>query len=110
MAFYTQVLEAGLAGLPPLPVKSALYLSYKNFNCQGLAMKESAYVQLLGGPRKRSLIAEKEKKNVILQRVNTKANQFILSIHNGRFQAQPKTKSLCEKCRWRKICRAPHLN
>ena len=109
MAFYAQVLEKGLTGLPPLPVQSALYLNYKNFDHQGLAVKEPAYIQLLGSPKKRSLVPE-ESKQKIFQSVNKKANSFILNIHKGYFQAQPKTKNLCTKCKWRKICRASHLN
>ena len=108
MAFYIQALEFGLTDLPPLSVKSALYLNYKNFNSQGLAIKEPAYIQLLGSPKKRSLISE-EKKKSILQNVNRKTNTFILNIHKGKFQTQPKTKNLCIKCRWRNICRASHL-
>lgn len=109
MAFYMQVLELGLSDLSPLPVTSALYLSYKNFDYQGLAIKEPAYIQLLGSSKKRSLVSE-EKKESILRDVNKKINSFILNIHKGKFPAQPKVKNLCTKCRWRKICRASHLN
>ena len=109
MALYMQVMESGLANLPALPVKSALYLSYKNFDYQGLAIKEPAYIKLLGGPKKRSLVSE-EKKESITEGVNKKIDSLILSIHGGKFPAQPKTKQLCIKCKWRKICRASHLN
>ena len=109
LAFYIQALEKGLTDLPPLPVRSALYLSYKNFSYQGLANKEVSYVELLGGSRKRSLVSAEQKKT-ILQNVNKKINSLFLDIYNGHFQAQPKTKTLCTKCRWRKICRASHLN
>ena len=109
MAFYIQILELGLANFPALPVKSALYLSYKNFNYQGLAIKEPSYIKLLGSPKKRSLISE-EKKESIIESVNKKIDSLILNIYRGRFPAQPKTKQLCIKCRWRKICRASHLN
>ena len=109
LAFYIQALERGLTDLPPLPVKSALYLSYKSFDYQGLANKEPAYIELLGSSKKRSLVS-KEQKEIILQNINEKINNLFLNIYNGKFRAQPKTKTLCIKCRWRKICRANHLN
>ena len=109
MAFYAQVLERGLTNLPPLPVESALYLSYKNFEHQGLALKKPPYIELLGSPKKKSLVLE-ESKQKIFTSVNKKANSFILKIHKGYFPARPKTKTLCTKCKWRKICRASHLN
>ncbi|MDE0119937.1 MAG: PD-(D/E)XK nuclease family protein [Bdellovibrionales bacterium] len=109
MAFYAQVLERGLTNLPPLPVQSALYLSYKSFEHQGLALKKPPYIQLLGSSKKKSLISE-ELKQKIFTSVNKKANSFILNIHKGYFPAHPKTKTLCTKCKWRKICRASHLN
>ncbi len=109
MAFYMQVLESGLANLPALPVKSALYLSYKNFEHRGLAIKEPDYITLLGGPKKRSLVSE-EKKESIMDGVSKKMDSLISNIHSGKFPAQPKNKRLCIKCKWRKICRASHLN
>ena len=109
LAFYVQVLEMGLADLPPLPVESALYLSYKNFNYQGLAAKKPVYIQFLGGPKKRSLISEEKKKSV-LNNINKNINSLILNINEGKFHAHPRKKSQCVKCRWRKICRASHLN
>lgn len=109
MAFYLQILERGLADLPALSVKSALYLNYKNFNYQGLVIKEPAYIELLGNPKKKSLVSE-EKKESIIKNVNQKIDSRILNIHRGKFSAQPKKRQLCTKCRWRKICRASHLN
>ncbi len=109
MALYTQVIEEGLTDLPPLPVESALYLSYKNFEYQGLALNTPEYIHLLNSPKKKSLISEEQKKD-ILREANKKINTFILKIREGRFPAEPQKKSLCEKCRWRKICRARHLN
>ncbi len=109
MAIYMQVMELGLTDFPPLPVQSAFYLNYKNFDYQGLAPKTSTYIQLLKGSQKKSLISEETKKN-ILHNVNKKINSFILNIQEGYFPAQPKTKVSCVKCRWRKICRASHLN
>lgn len=109
MAFYIQVLEQGLASLPALPVKSGFYLSYKNFEYQGMALKEPSYIELLGSPKKRSLVSEQQKQ-MILEKVNKQINALILNIQAGLFPAKPKTKTTCEKCQWRKICRAPHLN
>ncbi len=109
LAFYIQVIEQGLADLPILPVKSALYLSYKNFEYQGLAFKEPDYISLLGSNRKKSLISEQEKQT-ILKKVNQATSGFIENIYEGHFPAKPKTKTFCEECRWNKICRASHLN
>ena len=109
MAFYMQVLEKGLCNLPTLPVKSALYLSYKNFTYQGLAIKDPAYIELLGSPRKRSLITE-EQKEAILKSVNNKINSTISNIYIGKLHAKPRSKTTCKTCRWNRICRARHLN
>ena len=109
MPLYIQAIEKGFSDLAPSPVKSALFLSYKSFEYQGFAPKESNYIQLLGSERKRSLISE-EKKASILKNTNQKINFFISNIYNGKFAPQPKTKTFCTKCKWRKICRASHLN
>ena len=109
MAVYAQAVQQGLADLPALPVLSALYLSYKDFSMQGMALKMPAYIQLLGSPRKKSLISEEDKKSVFRQ-VNQQIQKVILNMQKGLFPAQPKAKKLCEKCRWRKMCRATHLN
>lgn len=109
LPLYIQAIEKGFSDLASTPVKSALFLSYKNFEYQGLAPKESPYIQLLGSERKRSLVSEEEKAS-ILKNTNQKINFFISNIHNGKFNPQPKTKTVCIKCRWRKICRARHLN
>ena len=109
MPLYIQAIEKGFSDLAPLPVKSALFLSYKNFEYQGLAPKESHYIQLLGSERKRSLISEEEKTS-ILKNISQKINFFISNIYHGKFEPQPKTKVFCIKCKWRKICRARHLN
>ena len=109
LAVYAQVVQQGLADLPALPVLSALYLSYKDFTVQGMALKTPDYIQLLGGPRKKSLISEEQKK-AVFQEVNQKIQKVILNMQEGKFPAHPKTKKLCETCRWQKMCRAPHLN
>ena len=109
MAVYAQVVQQGLADLPALPVLSALYLSYKDFKAQGMALKQPAYIQLLGGPKKKSLIPE-EKKQALFQEVNQQIQKVILNMQGGHFSAKPKVKKLCETCRWQKMCRAPHLN
>ena len=109
MAVYAQVIERGLADLPALPVLSALYLSYKDFNREGMALKAPAYAQLLGSPRKKSLISTEEKQ-AIFKKINQQIQKVILNMQAGHFLARPKHKKLCETCQWRKICRAPHLN
>ena len=112
-AIYAQVVEQGLVDVSPPKekaiLKCALYLSYKNFEYQGLALKEPEYIQLLKSPRKRSLVSEEEKQS-LFKKVNKKINHFILNIQKGYFHPQPQSKELCKKCRWRKICRASHLN
>ena len=109
MAVYTQVVEQGLTGLPALPVSLALYLSYKDFSAQGLALKSSTDIPFLEELNKRSWVSKEQKQN-ILQGVNKIIQSIVLSMRKGAFSAQPKNRSLCEKCRWRRICRAPHLN
>ncbi len=107
MAVYTQVVERGLTGLPALPVSSAIYLSYKDFSAQGMVLKDSP--SFLDGPNKRSFVSEEQKQS-ILQEVNKKIQSIVLRMRKGDFLARPKSQTLCETCRWRKICRAPHLN
>lgn len=108
MALYIQAVEAGLTDLEPKPVRQVLYLSYRDFKYRGMAFKEDFAVHLLG-PRSLSFVNE-EKKAQTLFTLKKQTHQMVLNMEQGHFGPRPFKESLCEKCRWRKLCRAPHLN
>ena len=109
MGIYMEAVELGLTDLPAHSVEQALYLSYKNFEWKGYADKTSKGVQLFNSTRSRSL-ASKEKKQEVLNELNVRINTLISRMKTGDFKPKPFKKSDCSTCRWRKICRAAHLN
>ena len=108
MPLYLQAVSAGLADAPKKQISGAVYLSYKNFQSKGFILKDSEFKRL-NTISKRSEYDE-EKKNKILEKVNSIIQKYILLIQEGRFPANPLNKKDCPKCYWRTICRAPHLN
>lgn len=112
LALYIQALEKGVTELPALPVDFALFLSYKDFTYKGMALKEKwinkqSFCGLSN--RSHSLISEQDKQQ-ILNNINQKISQIIKQIQAGDFTPNPQDKTKCQKCSWRHICRASHLN
>ncbi len=114
MAIYIQALEKGLVGdMPALPVKVALFLSYKDFTYKGLVVHTAVQDldKAFGGLSKKtkSLVSQQQKYD-ILQDTCQQINTTIFQIQEGDFTPSPQEFKTCDKCQWRKICRAPHLN
>ncbi len=114
LPLYIQALEQGLVNkLPPLPVDISLFLSYKDFNYQGLVVKKTDWPedQSFGklSKRAKSMVSDTEKQK-ILSEVNLKINRVISNIQSGQFAPNPLDFNECNQCQWRRICRAKHLN
>ena len=115
LALYIRAVELGLSDLKPLPVNGALYMSYKDFKYQGMALANIEPILTLSNPnqkktsRLKSVVTLKDKEN-ILNSIDKKVHQIISNIQEGKFQPKPQKMDICIKCRWRKLCRAPHLN
>ena len=110
LALYIQALEGGVTPLPIKPVDFAFFLSYKNFTWQGMVLKDKWQKKSFGGlsSRSHSLVSE-AKKRAILQSINQQISRVTGRIQRGDFTPDPQDKTQCNKCVWRHICRAAHL-
>ena len=51
-----------------------------------------------------------EKKENLYKNLNLQVSTIVKNIEEGEFKTQPKKFENCDKCYWRTLCRAPHLN
>lgn len=110
LALYAQALEKGLTDLPAMEVSSAIYYIAKG--CQrniGFQMKEhSGELYEVGGNRGSSI--DQEQKQRLFAEVNAVVRETLEKVLRGEFSPQPQKSEYCDSCRWRTLCRAPHLN
>lgn len=107
MMLYMIALE--LAFNDTIPVKGALYYQYKTFDLKkGMIDESTALNDFALTKRNRSLI-DSEKKTELHQKFVSAISDVLLRLHNNEFKTEPSDMEICEKCDWRKLCRASHL-
>lgn len=116
MPIYSMALESGFVQLPQLSnlenprVEAAYYLVPKSKErAKGYFLKTPA-PQLFIAPssRSRSWITEDKKKDLLRETKNV-LTEVSAKIQQGELAPDPKNFDDCDFCRWRNLCRAPHL-
>ena len=109
LLLYALIAEKGLIkGLPPGKVKVLDYYSYKDFSHKGYIEKGSPFEEIFGplwkGKKKREVL------ETAFKNLKEEIHKTVSAIDEGKFQPKPSDEKNCERCYWRKWCRAPHLN
>lgn len=109
LALYSIILESGFTELEIDQVIGAFYFSAKTLQRdKGFRVGEKCGV-LFGEKRNRSALSEESKQSLFLE-INGIIADSVDKMLDGRFPAEPEDISICGKCPWDNICRAPHLN
>ena len=109
LLLYALILENGLIKeLPKGKVRALSYYSYKDFNHKGYVEEGSLFEEFFGnrwqGKKGRKVL------ETIFRNLKEEIHNILNSIDNREFSPKPFDEKICEKCSWRKWCRAPHLN
>lgn len=107
LALYSQALESGCTKLEPGAVEAALYYVAKDLRRdKGFVLEGESH--LVESSRHNKL--NESQKNELFKQVNELVFETVQGIERGCISPQPKNVKTCESCRWKWICRAPHLN
>jgi RecB family exonuclease len=110
MALYSLLLEAGLAGVEAGPVASANYFVVRESDRRkGFHTKEPD-AELYSPDDKHRNWIELEQKAALFTDLRALIQKALQGILEGRFNPSPENVKICERCAWRTLCRAPHLN
>ena len=107
---YAQALEKGLIqGIKKgSRIFGALYYSYKDFSYKGYVEDADAFRYSFWKGKK--FFKKRELFDDLLKKSNLKITQNIESMEKGKFYAIPKDPKSCDRCSWRKRCRAHHFS
>lgn len=116
MALYGHLVEQGLTTLPPGELVGAFYYILKDMETGERARETGFRVDGKGeglfnpASATRNKMSAEEKDRLLSEMIDVVAN-VIERMENGEFQPNPRDPLKdCANCRWRKTCRAPHLN
>ena len=109
LLLYALILESGLIKeLPQGKVRALSYYSYKDFSHKGYVEEGSPFEGFFGkrwqGKKPRKVL------EITFKKLTEEIQNILNSIINREFSPKPFDEKICEKCSWRKWCRAPHLN
>ena len=97
-----------ISGLPKGKVRVLDFYSYRDFKHKGYIEEGSPFEELFGS-RWRGKKNRKVLESAFI-RLKNEIYDILTSIDKREFSPQPSDKKNCERCSWRKWCRAPHLN
>ncbi len=110
MALYAMLLESGLCGVEAAPVMAAnYYVVRESDRRKGFHLKDEA-AELYSVEEKYRKWMDGEGKTRMFDELRAEIQRAIAGILAGVFRAQPENVKTCERCSWRSLCRAPHLN
>jgi ATP-dependent helicase/nuclease subunit B len=106
LLFYIWALEKELGDGE---VVGAFYYVFKNMErSRGLGVREKGQSLFPVEGRSGALTDTETKKKLIMDLENTMA-EVMENIQQGLFPPKPRDEDICKPCRWKKLCRAPHL-
>lgn len=107
LGFYAMAFDMGLvSGYQGAQVLGAHYYILKDMNREkGMSLTDG---QNLLFPEVKKSISHEEK-NQFYEELNNLLFKFVQAISDGDFGPRPREKEICDRCRWRALCRAPHL-
>src|SRR5690606_15120545 len=99
-----------LKSVPAPKVEAAYYLIPKTKERgKGFFLKSKPSLLFIEpSSRSHSWITEEKKQELLLSSIETLA-EVSLKIQQGELAPDPKHIEVCDACRWRNLCRAPHL-
>lgn len=111
MALYALAVEDGVTSLGPSEVVGAFYFVLREQERHKGFRLESARDQELfpSADRIRNWM-KPEEKAALFEGLRNQVNDVITRMKAGDFAPVPQDVKMCPDCRWRVLCRAPHLN
>ncbi len=107
LLFYIWALEKTLQGQGE--VAGAFFYVFKNMErSRGLALADKGQ-NLFPTDGRYGSFAEESDKKFLLSELESALSETMENIKNGIFAPKPRDLELCHECRWKKLCRAPHL-
>ncbi|MGZ3725862.1 MAG: PD-(D/E)XK nuclease family protein [Pseudobdellovibrio sp.] len=92
-----------------LNIKGSLYYYYKNFDLKtGLIDDQVGLNEFLFHESNKSLYDEAEWQE-LEKSFLTLISDILVKLEGGHFASQPYKNDICDRCDWRKLCRATHL-
>lgn len=109
LLIYEQAVTRGFTELPSKPVRGAFYYGANPIN-RNKGIRLEGETNLLRKVRKTPSVLSAEKYKDLIEGLFTRLDQLITGMQNGKFLPQPKDKKNCGECKWKSLCRAPHLH
>lgn len=110
LALYSMIVESGFTKLGSnRKVAGAFYYVAKDFTREKGMQVEGLGVGVLPPPSKGNKIVP-AKQAELYGEVRKLIQEVAETIRSGRMHVKPQKPQDCPSCRWRKLCRAPHLN
>ncbi len=110
LPLYAWLLERGLLNLPSGPVVAANYFVVRDQDRnRGFYLRDES-AELYDPKEKRRNYIETAEKEELFAQMGENINSALNAILSGRLDPVPEDPKICEKCHWRRQCRAPHLN
>jgi len=109
MFFYIWAIRQGWAQDLSQEVLAALYYVVKNFDRTiGLETTEPVDGFFQPGPREKQHL-DSDQIELKLKEFENRLSENLERMKSGEISPVPMDETMCEKCDWRKVCRAPHL-
>lgn len=109
LLFYSWMAEEKLFKNENFEVISAIYLIYKDFT-RDTGFTIGSYNNVVVPKVKKTGIISKEEKTEVLNKFKEIFYETAVQIQSAQFRPIPRDREDCNKCHWRRICRATHLN
>jgi ATP-dependent helicase/nuclease subunit B len=109
MLFYIYALENGWAKGIEGEVVAAFYFVIKNFSRETGFELDQEIPGFFKNTKKRNQKFSVEKKIGLISEFEGVVKSLTGRLQSGEMNPQPADEKLCDKCDWRRLCRAPHL-
>lgn len=108
MGFYSWIVDQGFLESLSGPVLAGTFWGLKTMDrSKGFQAQEG--LGFLYGEEKPKNFARAQVEN-LWKEIREEIEKATLEIMEGRYLPSPRVLTLCDKCEWRGLCRAPHLN
>ncbi len=112
LLFYSYCLENGFTSLPTGPVLGAFYFTLREMDREKGFRDVAGYAdeasKLFDKSRGKSPI-EREELEKLYEWLRVKVAEVVTRMRSGDFAPRPRDYEICDECKWRTVCRAPHL-
>ena len=111
LLIYALAIENNWTELPPGDVVGAFYFNIKDWDrTKGFGI-EGVEAELYPEEKAKRNILKPEAYKALMEDLDVLLSEKIQLISEGRLWPEPeKPEIICERCDWRTLCRAPHLN